>query len=127
MRARRRLKTQVCASCSLIFTGDRCSRCPRTVDKPWFDDFIATRACKDAKCANCSAVFSVDRGDGKKLLVFPNGAGGTALYVVCKDCAARAQKMGLEDGIPEVARDSKLTVLMSPYNPANHSAFRSVH
>lgn len=88
----------------------------------WLD----ARSRKGSHCSNCGVVFQVDQGDGKKLVVFPNGGGGTAMYVVCRDCGARYQEMGL-DGIPEVERDSKLTVLMSPNNPANYEAFKTVH
>jgi hypothetical protein len=89
------------------------------------EDWLAARTRKGVKCSNCGVIFAVDRGDGKKLVVFPNGAGGTAMYVVCAECGACAQDLGL-DGIPEVARDSELTVLVSPYNPANDEAFKSV-
>jgi hypothetical protein len=74
---------------------------------------------KGAKCSECSAIFTADRGDGKKLIWFSNGGGGTAFHVVCADCGARAQELGLA-GLPAVQRDCKLTVLMSPYNPANY-------
>jgi hypothetical protein len=130
--ARRRLKTKVCSTCSLVFTGDSCSRCerPRTCgaadEQPWLQSFIAARTCKGAQCSNCGVVFTVDQGDGKRLLIFPNGGGGTAFYVVCRECGQLYQRGG-PTALPNVWRDCKLTVLMSPHNPANAAAFRVVH
>jgi hypothetical protein len=82
---------------------------------------------RGTKCAECGTVFTVDRGDGKRLAFFPNGLPhGVALYVLCKPCGAKYEKFGLA-GIPEVQKDCKVTVAMSPYNPANRDASRSIH
>jgi len=113
--ARRRLKTQICVTCSLIFTGDSCYRCAQ-------QDWLTARTRKGSQCSNCGLVFTVDRGDGKRLIIFPNGGGGTALYVVCRECGGRYQELGLA-GLPNVARDSKITVFMSPYAPQNAPKF----
>jgi hypothetical protein len=69
---------------------------------------------KGARCSECSVVFTVDQGDGKRLAHFPNGAGGTAFYVLCKICGCNYERDGLS-AIPNVQRDSKITATMSPH------------
>jgi hypothetical protein len=89
------------------------------------EDFLARAACKGAHCAECRAVFTADRGDGKKLLVIRDDI-AVSLYVLCANCWAHFQALDAA-GIPEVVRDRKMTVAMSPYNPANAAAFRHMH
>jgi hypothetical protein len=75
-------------------------------------------------CAECGASIA---GKRHSVAVFPNGAGGTAMYPLCADkCALFFKVFGLA-GIPEVAEDSELTVAMSPHNPLNRAAFRHTH
>jgi hypothetical protein len=74
-------------------------------------------------CANCGASIT---GKRHSVAIFPNRAGGTAMYPLCADkCALLFKVFGLA-GIPEVVKDSELTVAMSPYNPANRAAFKRV-
>jgi hypothetical protein len=88
--------------------------------------WLAARTRKGSQCSNCAVVFSVDHGDGKQIAIFPNGGGGIAFYVLCRDCGALYRAMGLA-GLPEVQKDCRITVAMSPYNPANAVAFKTVH
>jgi hypothetical protein len=69
---------------------------------------------KGARCSECSATFTADRGDGKRIAIFPNGAGGLALYVLCKSCGAKYE-MDRQLAIPNVWKDCRVTALMSPY------------
>jgi hypothetical protein len=72
-------------------------------------------------CANCGISLA---GKPRTIAVFPNGAGGSAMYPLCADkCGLLFKVFGLA-GIPEVDKDSKLTVAMSPHNPANRAALK---
>ena len=75
----------------------------------WFE----AHTCKGAKCSECSTTFTADRGDGKRLAMFPNGTGGLSFYVLCKRCGAKYERDGLL-AIPNVWRDCRITTLMSP-------------
>lgn len=78
--------------------------------------FITAHSRKGATCAECSSIFTADRGDGKKVAIFPNGAGGISVYVLCRPCGVAYVKHG-KAAIPNVCKDSLITVLMSKYAP----------
>jgi len=78
--------------------------------------FIAAHSREGAQCAECAFIFTVNRGDGKKLAIFPNGAGGLAFYVLCALCGCDYEKRG-KAAIPNVCKDSLITALMSEYAP----------
>ncbi len=59
------------------------------------EQFLSEHTRKGARCAECQAPFKVHRGDGKKLAIFPNGAGGIALYVLCAKCGQSYRTLGL--------------------------------
>jgi len=78
--------------------------------------WLRAHTCAGAKCSECSVIFIADEGDGKKLAIFPNGAGGTAFYVLCNSCGIKYERDG-QSAIPNVYRDSKITALMSSLPP----------
>jgi hypothetical protein len=57
---------------------------------------------------------------------FPNGGGGIAIYPVCEKHKVIFQRRGVT-GLPRIWMDCKITVMMSPYNPANSAAFKFVN
>ena len=90
-------------------------------DRRRLKDFIADHSRKGASCAECSSIFTVDRGDGKKVAIFNNGAGGIAFYVLCGPCACEYKKRG-KAAIPNVCKDSLITVLMREYAPKTQAS-----
>jgi hypothetical protein len=85
-------------------------------DRNQLKDFLAEHSRKGATCAECDSTFSVDSGDGKRVAIFPNGAGGLAFYVLCRPCGSEYEKRG-KAAIPNVSKDSLITALMSEYAP----------
>jgi len=92
-------------------------------DRRRLKDFIAEHSRKGAACAECGSIFTVDSGDGKKVAMFPNGAGGIAFYVLCGSCSSDYEKHG-KAAIPNVCKDSLITVLMSEYAPKTKASVR---
>ena len=107
--ARRRLKTQICSTCSLIFTGDSCYRCAQ---QRAMGARLRAQTCKGSQCSECGVTFTVDRGDGKRIAIFPNGH-GLSMFVLCFACGQTYERGG-PAAIPNVLKDAQMAVFVSP-------------
>jgi hypothetical protein len=74
-----------------------------------------------SKCAECSVAFAVDRGDRKRLAIFPNGH-GVSMFVLCFDCGQRYERGGPR-AMPNILKEAQIAVFMSPVATPVSSSF----
>jgi hypothetical protein len=83
--------------------------------------WIKAHTRKGSKCSECGVTFTVDRGDGKRVAIFPNGHGFSA-FVLCFKCGQTYERGG-PAALPEVMKDAKLAIFLSPVATPTATSF----
>jgi hypothetical protein len=74
--------------------------------------WLKARTCKGSKCSECGVTFAVDRGDGKRVAIFPNGH-GLSMFVLCFACGQTYERGGPR-AMPNLLKEAQIAVFMSP-------------
>jgi hypothetical protein len=72
-------------------------------------------------CAECRVTFTVDRGDGKRVAIFPNGH-GVSMFVLCFACGQTYERGG-PAAMPNILKETQMAVFMSPLATPPASSF----